>query len=220
MSKQNPERASLAAAIIAHDASARAAQKAADGVAAGARMVRKAEQALEAAQSDLEASKAASVDRMALALADGAEAPQAPQEGQEMPRARLRVSDAEDQLAALRVAVDRLQAESAKAEDAFHRARKSRDAAIKKVVSSEDVERLIAKAESTKQTLETAQLELRYIKHNLVTDGSDVYKRVSDYLFAVIYRNEQILADTNPVVAPWVKLKERLVTDPSSAIPL
>ncbi len=213
----NPVRASLAAAIIASDSAARAAQKAADAVTSGKRMVTKAETALADAQADLEAAKLASADKLALALAEGADAP--PPQAADTVRARLRVTDAEDNLSALTVALERLKADAAKAEDAYARAQKHRDACIKNVVGIEDINSLIAKAEASKQALENAQLELRYIKYNLSSDGSDLHKRVVDYLGCVIWRNEQVTEDTNPVIAPWIKLKERLATDADASIP-
>ena len=198
MSKSNPERASLAAAIIAHDAAARAAQKSADACAAGARLVAKAETALLEAKADLEAARTQAADKLAFALAEGGDI--APHEAQDTVRARTRVTDAEDNLSALQAALERLGSDAANAEYAFQRARKARDSAIKRVVGLCDIEGLIARASAHRQGLEDVHQTLRYISRYLVADNSDTYRRLWDYLLGVIFQPEN-LEESDPAIA-------------------
>jgi hypothetical protein len=111
-----------------------------------------------------------------LALAEGGDI--APHEAQDTSRARLRLADAEDNLSALKVALERLKAESEKAEDAYVRSQRHMDACIRNVGQMEDVERLIATASMLKEKLEGVNRALRYINSNLVTDDSPTRRLV------------------------------------------
>jgi hypothetical protein len=221
MSKQvnntdSSARNSLRAAIIAHDSAARAAQKASDALSAARRMVARAEATIVTANKDLEAAKANQVDALTMALTEGAD--DGPHETKEIARARMLAADGELQLDAARSAFERLETESAKAEGAFQKAQKARDSAIKRIISIEDVEALIAKANSLEQALEGVHSALRYIRWNLAADDSETRRRLIDYLFAVVFKRENV-PDEDPSVAPWVRFKEQLHTNPDATLP-
>lgn len=213
----DPLRAALAKAIERDTTAEVAGLRARGAVERAQTMVAEAQANLDNAKSNLGDVRAACAERAILAVANGKklEADRATRE------ARLREADAEDQLQAARVALERITKEADAQWDGFRAARKDLERAVNGVLLGE-VPRLLTEGKKMHDDLIG---RAKVISDLISFDHLGVPKELRDEARFFVMRIQNLqaaLGDVfyrSPEASRWASAREALWSDPDAPLP-